>query len=232
MPSSGENSGGPMGKMLVGVAILLVCVLGVAGQTEATGSGNGAAVGGAAVTQSAGSSGGSSAQQSVTTEVPEIEQVVFTHRRKLPDSPKPNRGRVDEDNACPEGEGNPCALLGGRVYFRDSWHLTEHQGSWWEAYKTPGMVLSTSLLFGSTVVDIEGTQHCLAAGACRELNPVMGRTRAQQYGVALPMDALATWVAVREKQHGRGVMPFFVLWTLSSVHLYYGVNGLMPQGRH
>ena len=94
------------------------------------------------------------------------------------------------------------------------------------------MVFSTSVLFAATVADIEGTQHCLAAGTCRELNPMMGKTRPQQYGVAMPMDALLTWVAVREKQHGRGVLPFFMMWGLSSVHLYYGVNGLMPQGRH
>jgi hypothetical protein len=212
-----------MGKMVVVAVISLVCVFGVAGQTEAAG-------GAARTQQAAGTNNASGAQQAAAAEALEIENVVFAHRRKLPDSPKPNR-IADEDNACPEGEGNPCALLGGRLYFRDSWHLTEHQGSWWAAYKTPGMLLSTSMLFASTVVDIEGTQHCLAAGACRELNPVMGKTRAQQYGVALPMDAFATWVAVREKQHGRGVMPFFVLWTLSSVHLYYGVNGLMPQGR-
>jgi hypothetical protein len=217
-----------MKKTLVGILFFLIFVIGVVGQTEPQDSD---AAGATAATQSASANGGSAAQPGDGDEAAEIEKIVFTHRRKLPDSPKPNRGRLQEDNACPDGEGNPCALLGGRVYFRDSWHLTEHQGSWWQAYKTPGMMLSTTMLFASTVVDIEGTQHCLAAGACRELNPVMGNTRAQQYGVAIPMDAFATWVAVREKQRGRGVLPFFVLWSLSSVHLYYGVNGLMPQSR-
>jgi hypothetical protein len=121
--------------------------------------------------------------------------------------------------------------LGGRPYFRDHWHISEHERTWWEAFKTPGMVFSTGMLFGATVIDIEGTQHCQAAGTCREVNPMMGKTRAQQYGVAMPMNALLTWVAVREKQHGRGVLPFFMMWGLSSVHLYYGVNGLTPQGR-
>lgn len=94
------------------------------------------------------------------------------------------------------------------------------------------MLFSSSTLFGATVVDIEGTQHCLAAGTCRELNPIIGKSRAQQYAVAMPMDALVTWLAVREKQHGRGVLPFFLMWGASSVHLYYGVNGLRPQGSH
>jgi len=158
-----------------------------------------------------------------------MAKIAFAQRRKLPESPKPKAKGRDEDSACPGGEGNPCALLGGRPYFRDQWHITEHEKTWAEAFRTPGMVFSVSSLFASTVVDIEGTQHCLAAGTCRELNPVMGKTRARQYGVAMPMDALLTWMAVREKQRGRGVLPFFILWSLSTVHLYYGVNGLMPQ---
>jgi hypothetical protein len=27
---------------------------------------------------------------------------------------------------CPAGDGRPCALLGGRLYFRDRSHMTEH----------------------------------------------------------------------------------------------------------
>jgi hypothetical protein len=125
---------------------------------------------------------------------------------------------------------NPCALLGGWRYYSDQWHITEHEAIWWDALKTPGMTFATVTLFAATVIDIVGTQHCLEACTCRELNPLMGKTRAQQYGVAIPMDSLLTWAAVREKQHGRGILPFFMMWTISSVHLYYGVNGLRPQG--
>jgi hypothetical protein len=163
-----------------------------------------------------------------TADMNEIGNIVFVHRTPLPESPKPKK-TTDEGGACPAGEGNPCALLGGRPYFRDQWHITEHEKTWGEAFRTPGMLFSTSVLFAATVADIEGTQHCLVEETCRELNPVMGSKRARQYGVAMPMDALLTWAAVREKQHGRGVTPFFMLWGLSAVHLYYGVNGLMPQ---
>jgi len=159
----------------------------------------------------------------------EMEKVAFARRRSLPENPKPKQKHADENAACPSGEGNPCALLGGWRYYSDQWHLTQHQATWWQAYKTPGMLFSTTMLFASTAVDIEGTQHCLAAGTCRELNPIIGKTRARQYGVAMPMDALVAWIAVREKQRGRGVLPFFMLWTVSTVHLYYGANGLTPQ---
>jgi hypothetical protein len=92
------------------------------------------------------------------------------------------------------------------------------------------MTFATATLFAATVIDIEGAQHCLGAGTCRELNPLMGKARAQQYGVAIPMDSLLTWAAAREEQHGRGILPFFMMWTITSVHLYYGVNGLRSQG--
>ena len=95
------------------------------------------------------------------------------------------------------------------------------------------MLFSTGMLFASTTIDIEGSQHCINAGACREENPLMGqKSRAQKYAVAMPLDALVTYFAVREKQHGRGVFPFFTLWVATSVHLYFGVNGLrFPEHR-
>jgi hypothetical protein len=74
-----------------------------------------------------------------------IEEVVFTHRGNLPDSPKPKRKNSDEDVACPGGEGSPCALLGGRLYYSDQWHITEHEKTWWDAFKTPGMVWHATL---------------------------------------------------------------------------------------
>jgi hypothetical protein len=162
----------------------------------------------------------------------EMEKIVFAGRSRsgLPESPKPQGKASNEDKACPAGEGNPCALLGGWRYYSDEWHFTEHEATWWDALKTPSMTLATATLFAATVIDIEGTQHCLAAGTCRELEPLMGKMRAQQYGVAMPLDSLLTWAAVREKQHGQGILPFFMMWTISSVHLYYGVNGLRPQG--
>jgi hypothetical protein len=162
----------------------------------------------------------------------EIEKIVFAPRSRsvLPESPKPQGKASGEDTACAAGDGNPCALLGGWRYYSDQWHITEHEATWWDALKTPGMIFSTATLFAATVIGIEGTQHCLDAGTCRELNPVMGKTRAQQYGVAMPMDWPLAWAAVREKQHARGVLRFFLMWTISSVHLYYGVNGLRPQG--
>jgi len=157
--------------------------------------------------------------------IDELAKMIFSRRPELPGSP--DAKDAIEGTACPGGAGNPCALLGGRRYYPDSWHITEHQKTWGDALKTPGMLFSTGVLFGATVVDIEGTQHCINAGACREQNPLMGqKSKAQKYAVAMPLNGVLTWFAVREKQHGRGVFPFFMMWTVSTMHLYYGVNGM------
>src|SRR5437867_536839 len=47
--------------------------------------------------------------------------------RDLPDAPIPVLPRKqDGPQPCPAGDGMPCALLGGRLYFRDRSHMTEH----------------------------------------------------------------------------------------------------------
>jgi hypothetical protein len=41
----------------------------------------------------------------------------------------------------------------------------------------------------------------------------------------MPMTALAFWGAAKEKQHGRGVAPFFILWTVTALHTYFAAGG-------
>src|SRR5208282_3937659 len=40
---------------------------------------------------------------------------------------------------CPAGDGKSCALLGGRVYFSDPIHMTEHDATLGKAVRNPAM---------------------------------------------------------------------------------------------
>jgi hypothetical protein len=56
--------------------------------------------------------------------------------------------------------------------------------------------------------------------------------KAQKYAVAMPLNALVIWMGVREKQHGRAIVPIAVMWTASLVHMYFGVGGLYQARVH
>lgn len=57
----------------------------------------------------------------------------------------------------------------------------------------------TAINLGTSILAIEGTQHCLHAGTCRELNPLLGSSRKQAYpvkmvlGVGAPMLVDYSW---------------------------------------
>ena len=158
----------------------------------------------------------------------EMERVVFNDGNKLPDSPKPKIQHTDENSVCPRGEGSPCALLGGWLYFKDHMHLDEHQDTWLDAFTTEGMLESSGALFASTALDMEGTQHCLKHNSCEELNPLMKlmKTKGEKYATAMPLNAFAVWAAVRDKQHGHGTRAFMLMWCGAAVHTYFGLGGL------
>jgi hypothetical protein len=60
----------------------------------------------------------------------------------------------------------------------------------------------SALVMGTTIADIETTQHCLGNGTCRELNPMIPHSRAGMYAVNLPINALAMYVSYRLKASG------------------------------
>lgn len=60
----------------------------------------------------------------------------------------------------------------------------------------------SALVMGTTIADIETTQHCLGNGTCRELNPMIPHSRAGMYAVNLPINALAMYVSYRLKAGG------------------------------
>ena len=63
-------------------------------------------------------------------------------------------------------------------------------------------IIMSALVMGTTIADIETTQHCLGNGTCRELNPLIPHSRAGMYAVNLPINALAMYVSYRLKAGG------------------------------
>jgi hypothetical protein len=161
----------------------------------------------------------------------QLSKLLFDRRSKLPDGPNPKISER-ENSMCPAGVGNSCALLGGRVYYPDLIGLTYHNKTWWEAMKNPGMIAASVALIGATVLDIEGSQACIDKHTCREANPLMRGSRAEKYAVAMPINAFVIWAGVREKQHGRAILPIAIMWTTSLVHMYFGVGGLYQARTH
>lgn len=149
-------------------------------------------------------------------------------RQNLPDSPIPILPSLqDGPFPCPDGGGKSCALLGGRLYFSDSGHMTEHEATWGKAMRNRLMLASFVLNLASTVADIEGTQACLHAGTCIEGNPLFGSRpgRARAYGTAMPI-AFATYAfAGWMKKHGDGNIAFGILWAGTMAHTYFAAAG-------
>lgn len=147
----------------------------------------------------------------------------------LPDEPQAKTDAGDKENLiCPGGAGKPCALLGGRTYYPDLWKMTQHNHTWGEAMKSPAIVGASALLIGTTVLDIEGTDHCLPLHTCRESNPLLPKTvdRPRQYATAMSLDALAIAFMGRQKKRGKGNVAFAIVYAGSVMHFYFGTMGL------
>lgn len=144
--------------------------------------------------------------------------------RILPDNPIPVLPSLQDGPApCPFGEGKSCALLGGRAYFSDPMHMTEHDATWAKTARNPGMLVGFALNLAATVADIESTQACLHAPACREGNPLFGSnpSRARSYGTAILLDVVAYAGFAFVKKRGQGNLAFGLLWGSTVAHIYF-----------
>jgi hypothetical protein len=151
-----------------------------------------------------------------------------TPSRILPDNPIPVLPSLqDGPGPCPGGDGESCSLLGGRVYFSDPIHMTQHDQTWGEAARNPAMLIADALNLAATVADIEGTQACLHAHTCREANPLFGSnpSRARAYGSAIPIAFFTYAVAARLKKYGDGNFAFGALWAATMLHVYFAASG-------
>ena len=148
--------------------------------------------------------------------------------RVLPDAPIPVLPNIqDGPFPCPAGIGKPCTLLGGRRYFRDPSHMTEHDATLGKAMRNPLMVVGGLLNLASTIADIEGTQACLHAHTCKEGNPLFGAnpSRARAYGIGIPLTFAVYTMAGLLKKHGNGNYAFAVLWGGTLLHTYEATKG-------
>jgi hypothetical protein len=142
----------------------------------------------------------------------------------LPDNPIPVLASLQDGPApCPGGNGKSCALLGGRAYFSDPFHMTEHDASLKRAIRNPAMLVAFGLNLAATVADAEGTHACLRVHTCSELNPLLGSkpSRARIYGTVIPIDLVAYVAFAMMKKQGRGNLAFGELWGVTMAHTYF-----------
>jgi hypothetical protein len=106
--------------------------------------------------------------------------------------------------------------------------MTQHDRTWFDAMKHPAIWGASALLVGASILDIEGTDHCLRNHQCREGNPLMPKTvdRPRQYAAVLSADALEVYFLGRAKRRGRGNPQFCLVYTTAIFHLVFGVEGL------
>lgn len=144
--------------------------------------------------------------------------------RIVPDDPIPVLPSLQDGPApCPFGNGESCALLGGRAYFSDPIHMTEHDATWAKAARNPAMLVGFALNMAATVADIEGTQACLRVHTCREGNPLLGSnpSRARSYGTAIPLNMVSYAALAFAKKRGQGNLAFGLLWASTVSHIYF-----------
>jgi hypothetical protein len=65
--------------------------------------------------------------------------------------------------------------------------------------------LLNGLHLGMAVLDVEMTQHCIAAHKCREGNPLMPSSQAGQLGLNIPLVGFGSFVSYRLKKRGSRV---------------------------
>jgi hypothetical protein len=124
--------------------------------------------------------------------------------------------------ACPQGIGKPCAMLGGRPYHPSS--MTMHDASWGKAMSHPSLIIGTSILVTSFFADYKTTRYCIDRGKAREANPLMGNSRAQELGVGITVTGISVWQAGLSKKQGRGKFALFALGLGTAVHSFAAIH--------
>lgn len=141
-----------------------------------------------------------SSEISATLEEPGAPQL---RDKNLPDAPIPVLpSRRDAPMPCPGGDGRPCALLGGRLYFRDPLHMTQHDRTWVGALKNPLILGGLAVNIGTTVWLYRVARACVDSHQCRVGNPILGQSPAQELTVTVGATALFYFIAAKLKQSG------------------------------
>ena len=139
--------------------------------------------------------------------------------RDLPDAPIPVLpSRSDAPMPCPTGDGKPCALLGGRLYFRDLSHMTQHDKTWFGAMKNPMMLGGIAVNLGTNVWLYREVRACVDRHACRSLS------NTKQLTMTVGLSSLVYFFAGKEKQEGDGNTAFALLAVSSAVHTFMALK--------
>jgi hypothetical protein len=154
-------------------------------------------------------------------EQPEQSQRVQQEPRQiLPDNPIPTApSPVDGPYPCPGGVGKPCALLAGRSFFPDLSRMTQHESSLKDSLKNPVMLAGMGSNFAALIWDYKTTRAGIDSGRCKEGNPLMGQSRAQELGVGLSLTAVVYLSAAILKKEGRGNTAFGILAAGALLHV-------------
>ena len=164
--------------------------------------------------------------QSAEFNGPLIDPTYVVDKKELPDAPKPVQPVQPAlgPTPCPAGVGKPCALLGGRAFFPDPVHMTEHDKSWKDAMKNRGILLGIGMNTAATVWDYKTTRHCIDTHRGKEGNPLMGQSRAQELGVGISLTGVTYFLAGKLKEQGSGNYAFGVLWGGTMLHFFEGAH--------
>ena len=96
------------------------------------------------------------------------------------------------------------------------------------------VLLMTAAAVGAAIVDVEATQHCLAAGTCREANPLIPSSRPGMYAVK---SAFAIGTTFEGSAFARSHAPFprRIWWMPQAVYFasstYGASTGLRVYGK-
>jgi hypothetical protein len=140
----------------------------------------------------------------------------------LPAAPKPIAlvQPAFRSTPCPGRYKVPCALLGGKRFIPDPFHMTEHDKTWAKAIRNPAILWGISMNVVATVVDYKTTRHCIDTHRGKEANPLMGQSRAQELSVGIGLSALTYYFAGRLKKQGDGNFAFGALWVGTALHSF------------
>jgi hypothetical protein len=118
---------------------------------------------------------------------------------------------------CPSEFGGACTLTGGRT-FAPRFFRSRDEETWVGAISRPSMLVTTSLLVASFVMDYKTTRYCVDRHMGHEANPLMGDSRAQELAVGIGFTSASIWAAGKLKEDGDGKVAFIGLWATTALH--------------
>lgn len=106
--------------------------------------------------------------------------------------------------------------------------MTEHDKTWFDALKNPLILGGIIADAGAAVWDLRTTRACIDNYTCKEANPLMGQSLAQQVTVGTGLNAILYYAAVRMKQRGKGNTALFFLAANAGLHVFFATYGRVP----